>query len=281
MGTVFHVEFSEQTSADESTQITTSTKNLQIHASRIARDRLIEIDQSLSDWSQSSELRRHEREGLGRFQSASQLFIKMLMLSEEASKLTSGLFDITVGDSLWLGKTQTKGTLNNLQIRNQQFRFVRPPSRLTFGGIAKGYAVGEVFSDLKRAGFAVERVDGGGGNAVVTRAWLKAHQPQIKLDADIVILAASSSAQGQKSHKHVIDPLRARPLQPGLRAAVACPYPSPSDGTRTLSEVAALVDAQTKALMIASSKETTMKISHCIDIMHQWPAKAPATLPSR
>ncbi len=276
MGTVFQIEL-----RDAAVEALESSSAPQVMVSQIAQKTLTKIEGSLSDWSESSELRRLESMGLGRFQQASELFIKMLSLSLEASEQSAGVFDITVGDTLWLGLPSTQGTLKNLQIKNDRFRFVRPPKRLTFGGIAKGYAVGQVFDEVSKLGFAVARVDGGGGNAVVDKRWLALNRPDIQIDSDRVILAFSRTLQGPGQNRHIINPLSSKALAADRQIAIACRYPSRFDKKRTLAEASALVDASTKALIVNLKQNTAMKILDCIDIMPQWPAKAPQTQPSQ
>jgi hypothetical protein len=268
MGTVFRIEVADQNQS-------------QYRALEVAQNLLQRVEQSLSDWSESSELRQLEKSGLGRFQQASPLFIKMLRLSYEASEQSAGLFDITIGDTLWLKLPTTHGTLNNLQLKGERFKFVRPPKRLTFGGIAKGYAVGQLFDELSQRGFAVLRVDGGGGNAVVSQEWLSTVRPDIRLDSKLVILANSRSLQGQSKAPHIVDPKTSKLLANESRAAIACRFPSRFDAGRSLGDASALADAATKSIMMGTKQNTAMKILDCIDIMPQWPAKAPQTQQSQ
>lgn len=128
-----------------------------------ARELVYEYDIAFSDWDEESELRRLETRDLTRWQEPSELFLRGLKYSQEAFVQTNGAFDITIGAVQWKALKKPVGT-DKLRIEGRRFRFTKNPKRLTFGGIAKGMAVGAVVSGLLSKGLHDFRLDAGGGN---------------------------------------------------------------------------------------------------------------------
>jgi hypothetical protein len=126
---------------------------------------LMQYDFTFSDWTEDSELRKLEKVGLDKFQSASPLFLEGLRLSDLAHKMSGGYFDPTVGAVQWKKRKHARGW--NLEWRGQEFRFKKNPWRLTFGGIAKGMAVGAIAEHLIQNHAISFTVNGGGGNLAV------------------------------------------------------------------------------------------------------------------
>jgi thiamine biosynthesis lipoprotein len=127
------------------------------------REIVYRYDMTFSDWTEDSELRQLEREGLRNWQRPSPLFLQGLRYSQEFWKETQGAFDITIGAYQWKEKTRPV-KLSALEIRGERFRFKTDPKRLTFGGIAKGMAVGAAVTEILAREVRNFRVDAGGGN---------------------------------------------------------------------------------------------------------------------
>lgn len=136
-------------------------------------------DLTFSDWTDESELRRLEKSGLTKFQKASPLFVEGLRLSDEAHKLSGGFFDPTVGAMQWKKKKKAVGW--KLEWRGDEFRFLKNPERLTFGGIAKGMAVGAVAEVLINSGANQFLVNGGGGNLATFENNTLTHQANSRI----------------------------------------------------------------------------------------------------
>jgi len=123
---------------------------------------------TFSDWSDESELRKIELSGWGtRKHRVSDLFMEGLLLSQEAYVLSNSAFDITTGAILWKSQAKAVGQQNmELDAGKKSVRFTRDPKRLTFGGIVKGMALGEMSSFLIEQGVESFWIDAGGGNRV-------------------------------------------------------------------------------------------------------------------
>ena len=135
----------------------------------ILNKHLLHYDQTFSDWSPTSELRKLEK-GMTNWVTPTPLFMKGLEYSKEAFDLTQKKFDITIGAVLWKESLKPVG-LEKMRLRKKenekQFKFLIHPKRLTFGGNVKGMALGKlsrVLRDLKIKNF---RIDAGGGNLSV------------------------------------------------------------------------------------------------------------------
>jgi hypothetical protein len=120
-----------------------------------------------SDWSEDSELRRLEKSGLTQTQAPSELFFEGLLLAQEAFGETAGVFDVTVGAIHWKAADTAVGlqTLHT-NVQKKTFRFEKDPRRLSFGGLVKGMALGDMASYLIAEGVRGFSINAGGGNLV-------------------------------------------------------------------------------------------------------------------
>jgi hypothetical protein len=137
----------------------------------VIKDKLISFalyyDMTFSGWTEESELRRLEKAGLDKTQSPSELFFEGLRLSQEAFGETGGVFDITVGAIQWRALPAAVGlSVLDIDLEKKSFRFRKDPKRLTFDGIAKGMALGEMAAYLIEQGVKGFVIDAGGGNLV-------------------------------------------------------------------------------------------------------------------
>ena len=135
----------------------------------ILNKHLLNYDQTFSDWSPTSELRKLEK-GMTNWVTPTPLFMKGLEYSKEAFDLTQKKLDITIGSVLWKESLKPIG-LENMRLRKmkkgKQFKFITHPKRLTFGGNVKGMALGKLSQVLRGLRIKNFRIDAGGGNLSV------------------------------------------------------------------------------------------------------------------
>ncbi len=196
----------------------------------------LRYDLTFSDWSEDSELRRLERSGLGGgWHEASPLFLVGLRLAARAWRETDGVFDVSLGAVIWKARARPTG-LKDLRVEEKRFRFGEDPVRLSFGGIAKGMAVGALARILVHDP-RVERfsIDAGGGNAAQGD----------RARGELIWISRSETAPGPSAH--IIDPSSpARRID--ARSALRCftPWAQAARGP----EDSALADAWSTALVV-------------------------------
>lgn len=174
--------------------------------------RMVErYDNTFSDWSEDSELRRLEQAGLAPASAtkATPLFIEGLSYANTAFKETGGLFDITLGAVIWKERSRPVGmTSLEINMEDSRFRFGVNPVRLSFGGIVKGMLTGELAKIFLKNQITSFYISAGGGNEVFAGAYLK------RLDlsnlesglqpSSLVFVSNSHSLQGTR--QHIFDP---------------------------------------------------------------------------
>ncbi|WP_159076338.1 FAD:protein FMN transferase [Flagellimonas amoyensis] len=145
---------------------------------QLAFDRIDALNQTLSDYVDSSEINRLNKTPFQKVR-VSRDFYRLLESSLEYRRLTEGAFDITLGPLIALWKTaRASGTLpaevdiqdalqrsgySNLELFGQDtVRLKRAGMQLNVGGIGKGYAADEVILLLKEHGVTMALVDMGG-----------------------------------------------------------------------------------------------------------------------
>ncbi len=132
--------------------------------------KLLQYDLCFSDWSEESELRRLEQNGLEKWSKSSALFEEGLSLAHAAYQQTQGYFDVTIGAVLWKERHRPIG-MNHLEFSNRNgvrhFRFHTNPKRLSFGGLAKGMVLGDLANIILTYGDFLFMIDAGGGNLLV------------------------------------------------------------------------------------------------------------------
>jgi thiamine biosynthesis lipoprotein len=146
-----------------------------------AFSRLDGLNDIFSDYKEDSELSKLGMNAVvGNPIGVSSDLFRVLRTSEEISRLSDGVFDITIGPltRLWRHAFKTgifpreedvseaKNRVNYMSIQlNEPGNFVtltEPALLLDVGGIAKGYAVDCMYRVLKDYGFPVALIDGGG-----------------------------------------------------------------------------------------------------------------------
>ena len=162
------------------------------------RDILEKYDATFSDWRHDSELRRLERKGLTQVRKPTPFFLEGLSLAKRMGLWTKGHFDITVGAVIWKQLEKPVG-IDTLVLdpdgKVGTFRFTQDPKRLTFDGVIKGTATGEVAAYLWKSGFHNFELSAGSGNMVVAGEGC---------DGGICFVSNSRSRQGKQ--QHIFDP---------------------------------------------------------------------------
>ena len=149
--------------------------------------RISDLNHILSDYEEESELSRLSRSsGSGRWISLSRDLAQVLVTAQEISRLSDGAFDVTVGPEVQLWKRArrqrelpSEEALNaarlatgwqHMKLRRQgsvwEARLDQPRMRLDLGGIAKGYALDEAATVLRKLGIQRFLVSGGGDMVV-------------------------------------------------------------------------------------------------------------------
>lgn len=208
----------------------------------VLKDKIISFalhyDMTFSAWSEESELRRLERDGLDKTQSPSELFFEGLRLSQEAFSETDGVFDITVGAIQWKALPTAVG-LSNLEfdVPKKTFRFKKDPKRLSFDGIVKGMALGEIASYLIEEDVKGFVIDAGGGNIV-----------ERTTSGELRFISRSRVYKaGSNEDRHIWNPRDARYVQE--KSEIVCTV---DDVKRsTLIRVGALSDAFSTARLLS------------------------------
>ncbi len=212
-------------------------------------------ENTFSDWSEESELRQLEIKGLHKKQIPSTLFWSGLELSQLAHKQTKKKFDITVGDRLWKVRKKVLGQDHlRMDDYDKSFYFTAPVKRLTFGGIVKGMALGDMAELLLRSGVESFRIDAGGGNIV--ESGMNGSQKNVPPGKTVVKFTSKSRLlkAGSQREAHVFDPANSLgesvKLQSRESIALTC---ETGDLSRTaLRELGALSDAFSTALLLDS-----------------------------
>ncbi len=173
MGTVFRITL--YASADS------TAKN----AADAAFRRIDQLNDILSDYKEDSELSRLSASaGSGQYLKLSDDLWHVLVLSQQAARLSQGAFDITTGPlvSLWRrarrqnelpasetikqAKQSVGYSYIELQPKARTALLTKPAMKLDAGGIGKGYAVDEALKILSQRGIKSALVDGSGNLAI-------------------------------------------------------------------------------------------------------------------
>lgn len=209
-------------------------------------------ENTFSGWSDDSELRRLEKNGLHKKQIPSTLFWAGLELSQMAYMKTNKNFDITVGDRLWKVRDKVLGQTHlRMEELDQSFYFTAPVKRLTFGGIAKGMALGDMAELLLRSGIKSFRIDAGGGNIVESALQEAGKKSGKNISADEWGVKFTSKSRGMKAGSrdefHIFDPKDAK-VKVDRSIVITCETKDLS--RKALRELGALSDALSTALLL-------------------------------
>lgn len=242
-------------------------------ASNAAFNRVEELDATMSDYRETSELMRLCRGPGGRWVKISNDLFRVLAESQRLARLTEGAFDVTSGpmvrlwrrarrtgempdpQSLARAKRLTGYDQLRLDAKTGSARLDKPGMLLDLGGIAKGYAADEAMIALKRRGILRAMVVAG-GDIVVSRpppgksGWLVGIAPSGPLDQpprDYLLLcdrAVSTSGESEQHveiggvrFSHIIDPRTGLALTGHGSVTVVAPSGRIADGLATAASV--------------------------------------------
>lgn len=149
-------------------------------ANQAAFDKLVEVDEMMSDFLTDSQLSKVNREAFAAPVKVSDELLTVLSKALEYSRLSDGAFDITIGPvvDLWhkaelinikpteedIAAAKAKVGFEKLIIdaENKTVRFAVEGMRLDLGAIAKGYAIDRAVEAMKAAGATGGMIDVGG-----------------------------------------------------------------------------------------------------------------------
>ena len=239
----------------------------------LALERIRELDQVLSDYNASSELRRLTQRGpeTGAVVVSSDL-MDVLLQARAVHAQTEGAFDVTVGPLVRLWRRAFRqGALPEAEAIKQATEQVgmdlltllpetsevlpgRPGMRLDAGGIGKGYALDQALAVIESAGIRSALVEGGGDLVVsgpppgeegwnILLDWGPKSSPSRPLVLSNGAVATSGDLYqvlklGGEAYSHIVDPRTGWALIGGRRASVVAPS-------------GALADAFASALCVA------------------------------
>lgn len=259
---------------------------------REAFARARELDASLSDYRPESELNRLCRAGQAEVDAD---LWAVLETAQRISRETGGAFDVTAGPvvRLWReargsGRLPTSGELRRarsltgwrklrLDPRLRRVKLARPGMQLDLGGIAKGYAAGEMLRLLSSRGFPRALVAAGGdivaGDPPPGRAgW------NVEVFGETIVLthrAISTSGDteqflesGGKRYSHIVDPKRGSGLTSRIGVSVEAPSGILADAYATALSV---MGAEKARRFAAAKPEIKVRISLAGERLHRAP----------
>ncbi len=202
-------------------------------------------DKTFSDWRIDSELRKLEKEKLNKFHRPSELFLRGLEYSLLAYNESKSNFDITVGAVIWKERKDKLG-LDKLVLKENGFKFLEDPKRLTFGGIIKGMAVGRLAYWFYSNNIKNFRLNAGDGNLALSGKKFKDHweeeiQTGLIRPDEVVFLSRSNLMQNGR--KHIIG-------KTSQRFPVLAICSSSLENKRDWEKLGALSDAYSTSLIL-------------------------------
>jgi len=228
-------------------------------AVQAALGRIAELNEVMSDYSPTSELRRLcANSGPGKPVPVSDDLWNVLVRAQHFAELSGGAFDVTVGPvvRLWRrarrqhrlpspermaeAKPLVGYRLLKLDPKRHAVELLREGMRLDLGGIAKGYAVDEALKTLRRHGIGCALVDAGGdlavGEAPPERpGWLigiAALEPRGKPSRCLWLKTAAIATSGDmwqyvqiggRRYSHIVDPRTGMALTDHSAVTVVAP----------------------------------------------------------
>ena len=275
MGTLFRFELYTQDAGEAS------------KAADAAFERVEELEESMSDYREDSELNRLARGGASGPRAVSPELFSVLAKSQEISRLSGGAFDITVGPvvQLWreakrtgklpspleLARAKAAVDYRNIELRpeDRTVFLKRSDMKLDLGAIAKGYAADEALKVLKAHGIHSAMVVGGGEVALGApppgrAGWrvaidspdAEAGQPACSLVLHDINLSTSGDSKqyveinGQR-YSHVINPATGMGLQGASSTTVIAHDGATADALATALSVLPVADG----IQLAESME--------------------------
>ena len=232
-------------------------------AARAAFGRIAALEQLLSDWRPTSEVRQLT-DHPGAWQPVSAELFEVLARAVAMSRTSGGAFDPTVGPlvALWRearrtgvappdsairhARRVTGWRLIGLDSLHRRVRIDRPGMRIDLGGIAKGWILGEARTTLRAHGVTAMLLEAGGdlllGDAPPGRPGWEVSVPTPHGDSTLVLHDVAVSTSGPSAqhvvisgvaYSHVIDPRSGRPLTTAFETTVLHRDPATADALST------------------------------------------------
>jgi thiamine biosynthesis lipoprotein len=241
------------------------SENRARNAARRTYDRLHELDRSLSDWNQLSELSRLMNAAPEAI-AVSPTLHGAIELALEHARSSGGAFDPTIGPlvALWrrsrengilpddseLAAARALVGIDAIQLDDGSARIARTGGKLDFGGIGKGIAIDEARIILQQEGIEHHLIDfdgeiGVGSPPPGKTAWQVSVQLDEKTSRTPLELAVSDCAIstsgdvhqfvliGKTRYSHVVDPVTGLGLTSPIQVTVISPSGSTSDALAT------------------------------------------------
>lgn len=235
------------------------------HADSAAREafaRIAMLEDVLSDWRPGSEVRRLAA-GSDKETHVSEALFDVTARAMAMSRASHGAFDPTIAPlvSLWRAARTSGLPPSDSAIRaaysrvgwsrirlDTVHRTIRLPQgmQLDFGGIAKGWILGEVAQFLKARGISCYLIEAGGdlvvGEAPPGRAGWIITVPTASGDSTLTLTRTAVATSGPSEqfvlldgvrYSHVIDPRTGQPLTTAFAVTVLYPDPSTADALAT------------------------------------------------
>jgi FAD:protein FMN transferase len=275
-------------------------------AAQAAFRRVAELDNTFSDYRPQSEARRLS-DRAGEWTPVSAEMFEVLSRSIEIARLTDGAFDPTAAPlvALWrearrTGALPAAGAIDSAGSKVGWRRIALDSARgavrldagtrLDFGGIAKGYIVGEAGRELRRRGIASMLVEAGGDIVVGaappgTDGWRIGVGDSLITLANTAISTSGAERQhviiGGRRYSHVVDPrtgialtnhwtVRVIGVDPAMTdaAATAVGVLGPN-GARLFPALSIRVSAAAESVSPASSNEMVLRPPGSEDIFRR------------
>ena len=245
-------------------------------AAAAAYARIAELDASMSDYRDDSELNRLTTRPPRTWIPVSAPLFTVLEAGQHMARLSSGAFDVTAGPQVRLWReARRRGAaptadaraaaleisgwrLLELDPRERAVRLLTPGMQLDLGGIAKGYAADEALRVLGEHGLPRALIEFGGDIAVGDpppgrRAWEVRVGDAGGAPAVLQLSRAAVSTSGDGvqyveidgiRYSHVVDPRTGEALRDQFTATVVAPRAMISDAVATLAGVLGPVEAE-------------------------------------
>jgi FAD:protein FMN transferase len=240
-------------------------------AARAAFGRIAALDETLSDYRDSSELMRLSRHsGAGPLEVSDDLF-RVLRAAQQIARESDGAFDVTAGPlSLLWRQARRQGRLPDgerltaaralvgcdkleLDAQRRTVRLLEPGMQLDLGGIAKGFAADEAAATLRAHGIQRALIAAGGDIVAmeappdrpgwrVAVAAIEGHDPAGFVTLRNAAISTSGDAEqfveiGGTRYSHIFDPRTGLALTGRRSVTVLAPNGTTSDALATAVSV--------------------------------------------
>lgn len=242
-------------------------------AAKEAFDRIQELNDSLSDYRDNSEINRvSAQSGSGQWISVSKDLFDILYISNSISERTNGAFDATLGPIVQEWRRATRkgylpdpATIKHALSRTgykkikfdkagQRIMLMTKGMRLDIGGLGKGYAADEAVKVLKKHGIKSAMIDAGGKLALMDappgeKGWkitVSTGRDSISsIEYANVGIATSGPTYryldyGGKRYSHIVDPKTGIGLLFHIRTTVISPDATEADALATAFSVSGI-----------------------------------------